>query len=138
MQVFHQQPVPFIFAVCQGVQELANRTFNLLGIFDRLIVFELPDGTKPSAVGLQVVTVWTGGEGEFPHVLRVLDEDANLILEAPGTFRLNDVSQRHYQVNLISFPLREGPLTLTVGRGDEELLRQQFTIEVAPFPGTPT
>lgn len=135
MQIFHRQPVPVVFAICQGVQQLASRAINLLGIFDRLTVYRLPDGTAPDAVTLQVVTIWTGGQGEFEQVLRVLDQDGSLVGEARTAFALEGTSHRYYNINLIAIPVREGIYTLTVGRSEEELLRQDFTVEIAPFPG---
>lgn len=135
MQGFLTQPVPVIFAVCQGVQQLADGAFNLLGIFDRMIVFTLPDGTKPDRIVLQVATVWTGGQGDFEQVLRLLDQDGTTVVEARTSFVLTGTSHRHYIISLIGVPAQEGIYTITVGRGAEELLRQDFTIAIAPFPG---
>lgn len=49
---FLNQPVPIIFAICQGIQQLANGALNLLGIFDRMTLYRMPDGTAPDAVNL--------------------------------------------------------------------------------------
>lgn len=136
MEGFLARPVPIVFAVCQGVQQLANGGINLLGIFDRMTVHQLPDGTLPDTVSLQVLTMWTGGQGTFTHVLRLLDQDGRQILETRAGFALPNTSHRHIIVDLIAFPVREGTSTLAVFRGDDELLRQDFTIEVGPFPGT--
>lgn len=129
-------PVPVIFAVCQGVQQLANGAFNLLGIYDRITVYQLPDGTTPDTVTLQVATVWTGGNGRFEQVLRLLNQDGEQVVESRSSFTLAGTSARHVIVAMIAAPAREGVYTFTVGRGEEELLRQDFTIEVVPFPGT--
>lgn len=137
MQALLDKPVPVIFAVCQGVQQLVNGAFNLLGIFDKMSVFRLPDGTAPDAVTIQVVTVWTGGRGDFEQVIRVRDQDATQVAEARTPFSLLVTSARHYIINLINIPAREAIYALTVARADEEeLLRQDFTIVIAPFPGT--
>lgn len=132
------QPNPIIFTVCQGVQQLTNGAFNLLGVYDKMLVSQLPDGTLPDSVTLQVVVVWTGGQGKFEQILRVLDQDAQQIGEVRAKFELASTSARHYAIALLGMPIKEGILTLTVARGDgEELLREDFTIEVVPFPGSP-
>lgn len=65
-----------------------------------------------------------------------MDQDGGMILEARQSFELASTSVRQYNINLVTFPLHAGVITMTIGRGDEELLRQDFTIEVQPFPGT--
>lgn len=135
-ETFLNQPVPILFAVCQGIQQLANGSLNLLGIFDRMMLYRMPDGSAPDAVNLQVATQWTGGQGDFEHALDLLDLDGDRVLQARVQFTLPGPSHRHTVMNLIAFPAREGIFTLVVSRGPDELLRQNFTIEVAPFPGT--
>ena len=44
------RPVPIVFAACQMVQQLSNGAFNLLGIFDKLTLFRLPDGSVADTV----------------------------------------------------------------------------------------
>ena len=66
---------------------------------------------------------------------RMLDQDANLIGTIRTPFSLPGPSVRHNIQNLVAIPVREGIITLIVCRGEEELLRQDFTIEIAPFPG---
>jgi hypothetical protein len=129
------KPLPIIFAVCQGVQQLTNGAFNLLGVFDKITVYKLPDGTRPDAFTVQIVTAWTGGRGDFEEVIGVLDEDGNRVGEARTAFALPATNHRHYNISVMALPAKEGILTLTVARADEELLRQDFTVEVAEFPG---
>lgn len=133
MQELLSQPVPIIFTCCQGWQQLATGGFNLLGIFDRLTVGRLPDGRSPDAVNLQVVTVWTGGQGEFEQVLRVLDQDGQQVVEARLAFSLPSTSARTILINMLVIPVREGVYTITVGRGQDELLRQDFTLLIGPL-----
>ena len=136
MQELLDKPVPIIFAVCEGVQQLANRTFNLLGIFDRLIIYKLPDGTIADNVTLQVITCWTGGRGAFEQVIKVLDQDGQPFIESRSPFTLTGTA-RHFIISQIVVPVRERIYTLTLARvGEDELVRQDFTIEVAAFPGT--
>ncbi|HTE85312.1 MAG TPA: hypothetical protein VK821_11310 [Dehalococcoidia bacterium] len=135
-ETFLNQPVPILFAVCQGIQQLAGGALNLLGIFDRLTLYRMPDGTAPDAVNLQLITQWTGGQGDFEHVIRLLDQDGNTIGENRTSFSLPGPSHRHNIQTLMAFPVREGPITIIVCRAEVELLRQDFTIEVQPFPGT--
>ncbi len=134
MERFLSQPVPILFAVCQGVQQLANGAINLLGIFDRLVVYRLPDGTLPEVVNLQVVTLWTGGQGNFEQVFRLLNQDGQQILEMRTNFTLRETAHRHLIVNLIAFPAQEGVFTLITGREEVELLRQDFTLVIEPLP----
>ena len=136
MQEVLDKPVPIVFAVVQGIQQLVDRTLNLLSIYDKLIAHKLPDGTLPDSVTIQVVTIWTGGQGDFEQVIQVLDQDAKLIGESKMQFHLPRTSHRFYMVALINMPVRVGIFTLTVARGTDELLRQDFTVEVADFPGT--
>ena len=133
---FMNLPVPIVFTVCRAVQQLTDGTFNILSIYDRLNFYVLPDGTRPDTVTLQVVTVWTGGQGPFRQLINVLDSDAAPIVPGQAAdFTLASTSSRHYNVALIAIPAKEGVYTITVGRPDMELLRQDFTIGNVPFPG---
>jgi hypothetical protein len=129
------KPVPIIFAVCQGWQQLKNDTWNFLSIFDRMIVRPLPDGTLPDSVTVPVVTSWTGASGSFEQWLQVLDADANKVGEARTPFVLPSTSSRHNIITVMALPPVAGVYTLTVGRPDYEvLLRQDFTLQVAGGP----
>ena len=129
-------PVPIVFTVCQGIQQVVGGTFNVLSIFDRLTLPMLPDGTPPQSVRLQVLTVWTGGRGAFEQVLRVLDSDGREIFGGRTPYTLAGTSHRHYIVALIDLPAAPGVYTLTAGRPELELVRQDFTIELAQLPGS--
>jgi hypothetical protein len=137
MQGFLTQPVPIVFTVCKGVQQITDGTFNILSVFDRLSLYRMPDGSTPPVVTLPTVTVWTGGQGNFKQVLTVLDADGAEVAVQESEFQLTSTSHRHYVVGIISVPAKEGVCTLTVGRPDMELLRQDFTVGFVPFPGTP-
>lgn len=136
MQGFLTQPVPIVFTVCKGVQQITDGTFNVLSVFDRVNLYRMPDGSTPQTVTLPTLTVWTGAQGDFRQILRVLDADGNEILSQETDFKLNSTSHRHYVVSVMSMPAAEGVYTLTVGRPDFELLRQDFTVGFVPFPGT--
>ncbi len=137
MEGFLTRPVPIVFTVCKGVQQIVDGTFNVLSVFDRVNLYRMPDGTVPETVTLPTVTVWTGGQGDFKQILRILNPDGNEILSQETEFQLKSTSQRHYIVSVVSIPAAEGVYTLTVGRPDMELLRQDFTVGFVPFPGTP-
>jgi hypothetical protein len=133
---FMNLPVPIVFTVCRAVQQVTDGTFNILSVYDRLNVYVMPDGTRADTVTLQVVTVWTGGQGSFRQLLNVLNDDgAPVVPEQATAFTLASTSSRHYNVGLIVIPAKEGVYTITVGRPDLELLRQDFTIGSVPFPG---
>lgn len=129
-------PVPVIFAFAQAAQPLASGALNIIGIFDKMTLYRGPDGETPESVTIPIVTVWTGGRGDFEQVLRVLDEDGGLLIEARQPFSLAGTSSRHWIQSLLAFPVKEGVMTVILCRGGEELLRQDFTLLVADFPGT--
>lgn len=140
MQGFLTKPFPIIFAFCQAIQQLADGAINLLGIYSGLTVWIMPDGTRADVINVPVVTVWTGGLGEFEQVIRVRDQEGQIVAEMRFAFALKGTSDRHTIAGLMALPVREGPHTVTVSRGDddEELSRQDFVITIAPFPGTAT
>lgn len=78
--------------------------------------------------------------GEFKQVVRVRDQEAHVVAEMRVAFALKGTSDRHTIADLMALPVREGPHTVTVSRGDdeEELSRQNFVVAIAPFPGTAT
>ena len=123
-------PVPIVFTACQGVQQITGGSFNILSIYDRLTIAVLPDGTPPETVRIQVVTVWTGGQGDFEQILRLRTVDGAQASELRTPFHLNGTSARHYVVSLWEIPACAGIYTMTVARPDMELLRQDFTIEI--------
>lgn len=130
-------PVPIIFTVAMGFQQLANGAINVLGIYDRLTVGRLPTGETPEAVSINVYTQWTGGVGEFEQKLEVLDEDGARILEARAPFALPITSARAAIVAVLVVPARAGIYSMILSRGDDELLRQDFTLAVADSPLSP-
>lgn len=137
-EAFLTQPVPIVFAVVQGYQRLDDGTFNLLGIFDRMTIGVPAGENVPAGLGIQIVTVWTGGRGDFVQTLRILDQDGNEVGGAQTPCSLTGTSARHILLATVVIPVRAGSVTIMVGRGDEELLRQDFTVEVqqAPEPNT--
>jgi len=71
-------------------------------------------------------------------VLRLLDPDGQQIGELRIDFALPNPAHRHSVISSLGFPVRAGVFTLLVGRGEEEMLRQTFTITIvdATQPGT--
>jgi hypothetical protein len=134
MQDVLGKPVPIVFAVCQGWQELRNGTFNLLGMFDKMMLRRLPDGSLPNRVALPIFSTWTGGVGDFEQVITILNQDGSVILSHPTKFHLTSTSHRHNIVAQLAFAPVEGAITITIGRPDQELLRQDFTFEVEAAP----
>lgn len=132
MQELLNAPVPIVFAACQLVQRLDTGALNVLGIFDTFTIGRLADGSLPDLISIEVVTVWTGGQGEFEQVIRLRDQDSREIAEARTLFTLSTTSQRHSIVVRLPVPGRAEVWALTVARGEVELLRQDFTTQMEP------
>ena len=130
------RPLPIVFAVSRGIQQLTDGSLNILSVYDRLNVMQMPDGTRAETVTLQVACCWTGGNGAFTQVLRFLDADGHQIAEQQTDFTLPDVVHRHWVIALVTIPSTDGVYTIAVGRSDQELLRQSFTIGTMIAPGT--
>lgn len=124
------RPQPIVFAICQDFQQLADGTISLLSIYDRMMLTTVPGAAGPETVTVGVFAIETGAQGTFTSIVRVRDDDGQTIAEVRSDFTLVSTSERHYVPCVLIIPAHPGVYTATIGHEEQELLRQDFTLEI--------
>lgn len=129
MQDLLGKPLYTVFAICELIRPPESGGFDLIGLYDTLVVPKLLEGGfRPSFIPVPVATVWTGGVGAFEQTIALLDEDGGTIMSKTTPFALQSTSERKYLGTVFTIEPRAGTYTLVLSRGSEELARQDFRL----------